>query len=666
MPTVQVLPPIPEFFDIDGSALDDGYLYVGVVAQDPEANPVDLFWDAALTIPAVQPIRTKDGFPVNNGSPARFYADAETYSILIKNKNGTNIHTIGDSKTWSDLEARLANDLDAAKGADMVGYRGRSVYRTFSEVIRLEDYIAITANVTEAMQAAAAVAQFRTILLPDDSFNGGPLIFTDTITLPHPCAVVGKGKGRTTVIFTGMGGFAGKNGFTIQEGSSRLFETAITDLTIVIRGADGNIGISTPRGNTVFNLNRPTYRIENVVMRGDVMNVDANKQDMYDYGWQTYIDIGDSIGTVIHNCEAYGKYDWTVDPASQNVTAQWVNLSTVQNVGGLLQPRITNFDVIHVPIGVQMGWRVSQPIIGDGQIHRSWIGLNSPNASLGGSNFSVLEGLFFNMQLNSQRNGVVFAASAFMKFDSLRVSRASGGFDHAAGWTGWVLDSVTQFSVYGQMRSSNLGVYVATHNGYRITNCAEGKIDGAIAENCTDGIFLQNSDAITVLDAVFNNCTTGFRYDGTFSDTTIRYPSFGTVTNPHVFEVGVNRAEILILPVDGSRFPGVDVSVTAISTTATTTLTPYVDNWIKRYQGNSGTYTHNIDLVSPTNNRPETWEFKIDTVAGATGGAIVLRRASDSSTIVSLATNGTVQRFYVRVYWNGTNWILLTANVSLA
>jgi hypothetical protein len=59
MALTQVTGPYPIFTDLDGSPLDDGYLYIGAINDDPEQNPIQVFWDANLTIPATQPIRTK-------------------------------------------------------------------------------------------------------------------------------------------------------------------------------------------------------------------------------------------------------------------------------------------------------------------------------------------------------------------------------------------------------------------------------------------------------------------------------------------------------------------------------------------------------------------------------------------------------------------------------
>jgi hypothetical protein len=85
MALTQVTGPYPIFTDLDGTPLDDGYLYIGAINDDPETNPIQVFWDSALTIPATQPIRTNNGYAYRNGTPALLYTGGE-FSITIRNK----------------------------------------------------------------------------------------------------------------------------------------------------------------------------------------------------------------------------------------------------------------------------------------------------------------------------------------------------------------------------------------------------------------------------------------------------------------------------------------------------------------------------------------------------------------------------------------------------
>ena len=84
--------PYPAFADIDGQPLEDGYINIGTANLNPITNPINVYWDSGLTITAAQPIRTSGGYPVYQGTPARFYVNVD-YSIQVKDKKGTVVYT---------------------------------------------------------------------------------------------------------------------------------------------------------------------------------------------------------------------------------------------------------------------------------------------------------------------------------------------------------------------------------------------------------------------------------------------------------------------------------------------------------------------------------------------------------------------------------------------
>jgi hypothetical protein len=92
MSALSVEPPYPAFADADGQPLEDGYIWIGTVNLNPITNPIAVYWDTALSITAVQPIRTSGGYPVYQGTPSRFYTESD-YSIQVQNKNGTVVYT---------------------------------------------------------------------------------------------------------------------------------------------------------------------------------------------------------------------------------------------------------------------------------------------------------------------------------------------------------------------------------------------------------------------------------------------------------------------------------------------------------------------------------------------------------------------------------------------
>jgi len=89
--------PFPVIPDIDGNPLEDGYVYIGNSGLNPETTPVAVYWDEALTIPAAQPIRTIGGYLSQNGAVGKIFISQNSYSITVRNKNGTLV--------WTDLNA---------------------------------------------------------------------------------------------------------------------------------------------------------------------------------------------------------------------------------------------------------------------------------------------------------------------------------------------------------------------------------------------------------------------------------------------------------------------------------------------------------------------------------------------------------------------------------
>jgi len=83
----EVLPPFPVFTDLNGEPLENGKIFIGVVELNPETNPVSVFFDEDLTIPAAQPIRTIAGYPSRDGTPAEIFTLNERVSVTVRDKN---------------------------------------------------------------------------------------------------------------------------------------------------------------------------------------------------------------------------------------------------------------------------------------------------------------------------------------------------------------------------------------------------------------------------------------------------------------------------------------------------------------------------------------------------------------------------------------------------
>lgn len=141
MTTLSIQPPYPLITDIDGQPLEDGYIWIGAANLPPIGNPIAVYWDAALTIPAAQPIRTRGGYPVNAGTPARLYVGSD-YSILVQNKNGSAIYSApAATERLSDvvvtgIDSSEVTFLQAGSGAVV-----RTAQSKMRDAVSVFDYI---------------------------------------------------------------------------------------------------------------------------------------------------------------------------------------------------------------------------------------------------------------------------------------------------------------------------------------------------------------------------------------------------------------------------------------------------------------------------------------------------------------------------------------------
>lgn len=142
--------PYEVFLDKNGDPLEDGYIYIGEVNQNPITNSINVYWDVAGLYPAAQPIRTIAGYPSRNGSPSNIFIDSAdnlSYSILIQDKNQEFVYSsmdavsdgyaaAGNVDTLSDLRAVTGfNNPVYVRGHTAVGDGGHGKFEYFSGAV---------------------------------------------------------------------------------------------------------------------------------------------------------------------------------------------------------------------------------------------------------------------------------------------------------------------------------------------------------------------------------------------------------------------------------------------------------------------------------------------------------------------------------------------------
>lgn len=151
--------PFSQYFDLDGTPLDGGRIYFGAANQNPETSPVAVYWDAAGTQPAAQPIRTLNGYSVRNGAPALVYTAAD-YSVMVRNRAGKQVYYVASSATYGNRQQILA-DLavfdDPGKGSAMVGYGAGIPYPINTVGWGIQKFISDLADSTDPNKGPALI-----------------------------------------------------------------------------------------------------------------------------------------------------------------------------------------------------------------------------------------------------------------------------------------------------------------------------------------------------------------------------------------------------------------------------------------------------------------------------------------------------------------------------
>jgi hypothetical protein len=96
MAAIATINPLNQFFALNGAPLNNGKLYFGEANKDPEQFPIQMYWDEAGLVPALQPIRTTSGYPARTGSPAILYCNSK-YSLRVRQSNDVQVFYLAEA-----------------------------------------------------------------------------------------------------------------------------------------------------------------------------------------------------------------------------------------------------------------------------------------------------------------------------------------------------------------------------------------------------------------------------------------------------------------------------------------------------------------------------------------------------------------------------------------
>lgn len=283
--------------DKDGSPLEAGYLYFGTVSTNPETNPIAVYWDAAMTQPAVQPIRTAGGLPVRNGTPGMIYTNTN-YSLTVRNKNLELVYT---EQTSANTLFGFIISLLASTGTLLVSFiqaGAGAVLRTLES--KLRDYSVNAADFGFSTTASAAVNSAAIQAALDSGaavveMNAGSFSYDTTILIDTNVRLKGAGScAGGTKAQRVAGGATGQPG----EGTTKLSYTGVSDaIHLIGSGTEGleNVHLSD------FSLWGTVLAGNGIVVGTGVFITKSSLKDLHIRGF-TNAAAGKGIGLYVLNC----------------------------------------------------------------------------------------------------------------------------------------------------------------------------------------------------------------------------------------------------------------------------------------------------------------------------------------------------------------------------
>lgn len=259
-----IISPFPFFTDTTGAPLESGYIYIGQSNLNPETAPVNVFWDAALTIPAAQPVRTVGGYPSRAGTPSRFYSATDTYSITVRNKNHVLVFSAFDQtdspSSVFDISTQLITATAGQTTFTLTTFNylpGTDTLQVYRNGLRLNlnlDYLETNSSTVTLTAPAAAGDQFL--------FQGGTVITGNQV----PGSQVSFLQAGTGAVTRNMQDKARESVSVLDFGA---VGDGVTDDTAAIQAAIDSLGVA---GGTVTLANEGKYLVgSSLVIKAKVL-----------------------------------------------------------------------------------------------------------------------------------------------------------------------------------------------------------------------------------------------------------------------------------------------------------------------------------------------------------------------------------------------------------
>lgn len=264
MSALSIQPTFPIFTETDGLPLENGYIWIGAANLDPQGNPINVYWDAALTIAAPQPIRTLNGYPSRSGTPGRLYVNSD-YSIRVQNSKGSMVYSAPAATERYSQVVFNGNATEVVYDPPFPGAVQTNVAAWLEGWIRVEDFGADPTGVADsyaAIQAAIDYAFPRSLHV----IGNGKYKSSQRILIP-----VYRTDPAVTLDFVVMNFTLNQLTYTGLSGTAIQVESPAA--TVYVKKLIGPGGSTATSGLTIIGQGDPEHRVDYVTGFGININL---------------------------------------------------------------------------------------------------------------------------------------------------------------------------------------------------------------------------------------------------------------------------------------------------------------------------------------------------------------------------------------------------------
>jgi hypothetical protein len=303
MSALSIQVPFPVFQDRDGQPLENGYVWIGQPNLNPQTNPVVVYFDQALTIPAAQPLRTLNGYVSRAGTPAQIYVDGVNFSILVQDSKGSMVYNFPDGTGISPDACGITYNPPFAGGVPI------PLCEQIAETVSVINFGAVGDGVTDNAAAFQALHNY----LMQDNISRFVLIPEGHYSTTYPLTIVGYGVhvvGTGKVVISAPNG-SGNESLSIGDWGD-LSPSGGNAITSNLLKNASQIQISSVSG----------YRVNDVVLVYSGTSVNSTLPGNYVPLYKQWFTIREiDVGTNTLRFTAQSDYDFLVSAGAKVTTS---------------------------------------------------------------------------------------------------------------------------------------------------------------------------------------------------------------------------------------------------------------------------------------------------------------------------------------------------------